>query len=192
MLTRFQSGCPSVRHCFRWTGRGIIFYPGFTKIFTLTIIFQRAAAEICPIFDLLSPHWSTSNSTETFRWNSEKIQCNQSGKSIKIWMQVGYKIKHYRIIYNPSNSNIQHSSYHINLPLKKLFVEYSVLDDQCDILDCWSPWPDGWPGRRGGEHLAPGRGPGAGPGQVISGAGRILLSLQTPHTNVCQGEDIFS
>ena len=33
-------------------------------------------------------------------------------------MQVGYKIKHYRIIYNPSNSNIQHSSYHINLPLK--------------------------------------------------------------------------
>ena len=192
MLTRFQSGCPSVRHCFRWTGRGIIFYPGFTKIFTLTIIFQRAAAEICPIFDLLSPHWSTSNSTETFRWNSEKIQCNQSGKSIKIWMQVGYKIKHYRIIYNPSNSNIQHSSYHINLPLKKLFVEYSVLDDQCDILDCWSPWPDGRPGRRGGEHLAPGRGPGAGPGQVISGAGRILFSLQTPHTNVCQGEDIFS
>ena len=89
-------------------------------LFTLTIIFQRAAAEICPIFDLLSPHWSTSNSTETFRWNSEKIQCNQSGKSIKIWMQVGYKIKHYRIIYNPSNSNIQHSSYHINLPLKTL------------------------------------------------------------------------
>ena len=54
--------------------------------------------------------------------------------------------------------------------------------------DCGSPRPDCRAGRRGGEHVAPRRGPGPGPGQVLPGAGWILLGLQTPHTNVCQGQ----
>ena len=52
------------------------------------------------------------------------------------------------------------------------------------VSDCRGPRPHGGPGRRGGEHVAPGRGPGPGPGQGLPRARRLLLRLQAPHSDV--------
>ena len=47
-----------------------------TTVVTKLDIIQGAAAEVCPVPHLLSPHWGSSNCSKTFWWDSQEIKCN--------------------------------------------------------------------------------------------------------------------
>ena len=42
---------------------------------------QGTTSEVCPVSHLISPHWSSSNCSETFWWDSQEVQRHQSGES---------------------------------------------------------------------------------------------------------------